>query len=327
MMCLKSYIDMCVKLCSALSVICSFFILSGCVSTEEVGRMQWELNTLKSEVRKIKQTSEGIETKLPGQAKQTDKRLNELEDAQKASAKTVSDLLINVQNLTSEFQSLTGRFEEARYFTEKSSAEVIESKNTLVSQMKEHKLALSELEKKLSQLTAEMNAAKEENTKKPEAQNKSDEDINQKTEGAVPGNDAQKLAVKDIYMNAYKAYKDGKAEEARKQFIAVLGNYQENEYSDNARFWIAESYYGEGNYEDAILAYEELFKKSSKSDKIPAAMLKQGLAFYELKDNNTGKIVLEKLIEKFPDSEQAKSAEKKLNEKKPTKPAAPKKKK
>ena len=36
----KIYIDMCVKLCSPrLSGTCSFFILSGCVSTEEVGRM------------------------------------------------------------------------------------------------------------------------------------------------------------------------------------------------------------------------------------------------------------------------------------------------
>jgi len=97
--------------------------------------------------------------------------------------------------------------------------------------------------------------------------------------------------------------------------------YPENEYSDNARFWVAESYYAEGGYEDAILAYEELFKKNPESDKVPGAMLKQGLAFYALKDNNTGKIVLEKLIEKYPDSEQAKLARKKIN-----KPVPPRKK-
>ena len=85
----------------------------------------------------------------------------------------------------------------------------------------------------------------------------------------------------------------------------MLNNYPDSEYSDNARFWIAESYY-EGNYEDAILAYEELFKKNPQSDKIAGAMLKQGSAFYELNDKKTGNIVLEKLIEKFPDSEQAK---------------------
>ncbi len=41
-------------------------------------------------------------------------------------------------------------------------------------------------------------------------------------------------------------------------------------------------------------------------------MLKQGLAFYSLKDQKTGKIILGKLIEKYPDSEQAKLAKKKM---------------
>lgn len=320
MMTLKHYRNMSVKFCTVFSVTWAFFIVSGCVSTEEVGRMQWELNTLKSEVRKIRQTSENIETTLPGQSKQTDKRLSELEDAQRATSNTVSDLLINHQNLTSEFQALTGRFEEARYFTEKSSAEVIESKNTLVSQMNEHEIALNELEKKLEQLTAELNAAKDGPAGKPDTQKQPAEDTTEKT-AAAPDADAQKTSVKDSYMSAYQTYKEGKTEEARKQFMAMLADYQENEYSDNARFWIAESYYGEGKYEDAILAYEELFRKNPDSDKVPAAMLKQGLAFFELKDNNTGTIVLERLIEKFPDSEQAKLAEKKLN-----KPAVPKKK-
>ncbi len=78
-------------------------------------------------------------------------------------------------------------------------------------------------------------------------------------------------------------------------------DYSKNEYSDNARFWIAESYYKDGNYEDAILAYEELFKKNPGSDKESGAMLKQGLAFYALKDRKTGKIILEKLMDKYPD--------------------------
>jgi TolA-binding protein len=49
-------------------------------------------------------------------------------------------------------------------------------------------------------------------------------------------------------------------------------------------------------------------------------MLKQGLAFYALKDKKTGKIILEKLIQKYPDTEQAQLAQKKIR-----KPAVPKK--
>lgn len=291
---------------SVFFVLCSSALISGCATTDEVGRMKWELNTLKSEVKKIKQRYQNIETKLPGQTKQIDKKLQELEDTQNVIAKTVSDLLINVQNLTSEFQVLTGRFEEARYFSEKSSTEVLESRDMLVKEMKEHKLALNELEKKLAQLAAEMSAAKEESKKIVE------EEKDKKQKMLEAGEEARKAGVKDAYMSAYQTYKEGNAEEARNQFMSMLNSYPENEYSDNARFWIAESYYKEESYEDAILAYEELFKKNPGSDKIPGAMLKQGLAFYALKDKKTGKIVLEKLIEKFPDSEQARMASKKI---------------
>ena len=80
-------------------------------------------------------------------------------------------------------------------------------------------------------------------------------------------------------MKGYQAYKKGDTEKAREYFRAVLEKYPANEYSDNALFWIAESYYAEGKYEDAILGYEELFKNHPKSDKVPGAMLKQGLAY------------------------------------------------
>ena len=46
-------------------------------------------------------------------------------------------------------------------------------------------------------------------------------------------------------------------------------------------------------------------------------MLKQGLAFFSLKDNDTGRVILEKLLEKHPDSEQAGAAKKKLDESNP----------
>ena len=48
-------------------------------------------------------------------------------------------------------------------------------------------------------------------------------------------------------------------------------------------------------------------------------MLKQGLAFYALKEKKTGQLILEKLIEKFPDSEQARLAKKKMKQRVVTK--------
>ena len=261
------------------------FIFAACATPEDVGKVQWEMNELKADVKDIKQRSQALERQKPGQDEQLNKRLSGLENEQKATSNAVSDLLIKVQSLTTELKVLTGRFEESRYFSEKSSKELVEGKDTLIAKVKELEVTVNNLNKKLADL---------ETTKVPAEKQKPAEEV------------------KDFYMEAYKAYKANDFEGAREKFKTILKNYPESEYSDNSRFWIAESYYKEKNYEDAILAYEELIKKNSRSDKIPGAMLKQGLAFYELNDKKTGKIVLEKLIEKFPDSEEAQVAKQKL---------------
>lgn len=300
-----------VQFAGALAV-CSVFILNGCIATAtDVNKMQYKLNTLGQDIDQIKKKSRNIETQIPGQKKALNKKLQEIAETQKATAETVSDLLMQNQSLTSEFQVLTGRFEEARYFSEKSSTERLESNEALITKLKELELELSDLTQKVAQTETAIKAIKESRAAKKETE-KPKKKEKKKTAPAPPKYDTQKTEIKNIYLAAYQAYKGGKTEAARKKFSSLLKKYPENEYSDNARFWIGESYYKDSNFEEAILAYEELFKENPKSDKIPGAMLKQGLAFYSLKDQKTGRIILEKLIEKYPDSEQAKLAKKKI---------------
>ena len=47
--------------------------------------------------------------------------------------------------------------------------------------------------------------------------------------------------------------------------------------------------------------------------KAPAALLKQGLAFEKLKDNETAKIVYNKLLKEYPKSDQVETAKKRLD--------------
>ncbi len=304
---------------SVFCALCSVFFLSACASTEDVGRLQWDINELKVDVKDVKQKSQTFERMRPGQEEQLNKRLIGLENEQKATSNAVSDLLIKVQSLTTDVHILTGRFEEARDFAEKNSKILSETKDSL----KELELTVNTLKEKFPK-SEETQAPVEK--QKPVESSKKAEDV-KKTEETGKEKEPLEKDVKDLYIEAYKVYKDNDFEDAREKFQAILKDYSENEYSDNSRFWIAESYYKEKNYEEAILAYEELLKKNAKSDKSPGAMLKQGLSFYELKDKKTGKIVLEKLIEKFPDSEEAKIAKQKLASASPKKQAAPSKKK
>ncbi|MBI5740692.1 MAG: tol-pal system protein YbgF [Nitrospirae bacterium] len=320
-------------------ILLSSLILSGCVATtDDMGRMQWHINELRTEIKNIK---EKTPEQLQLQREKLDKDIREIQKAQESATKSVSDLLLQLQSLTSEFRTLTGRFEEARYYSEKNSAEMKAEREELTSKLRDMETALDDLKKKMSQLeTAEPSAKQdeakqEEGLKGPDAgktteadtasgEGKAAEDISatqgpEKAEGPA---ETPKPDVKDIYMTGYQAFKDGKTGEAREKLASVLKDYPDNEYADNARFWIAESYFKDGNYEDAILAYEELLKKNPRSAKVPDALLKQGLSFYSLKDEKTGKIILEKLIQDYPDSDQAAAAKKKIG-----KPAPSKKKK
>ncbi len=116
----------------------------------------------------------------------------------------------------------------------------------------------------------------------------------------------------DVYKDAYEAYHKGDLEAARRKFEAFLKQYPNTELSDNAQFWIGETYYLRKDYERAILEYEKAIVKYPEGDKIPAALFKQALAFLELGDKANAKNLLKRVIERYPQSDQAETAKKKL---------------
>jgi tol-pal system protein YbgF len=116
----------------------------------------------------------------------------------------------------------------------------------------------------------------------------------------------------DLYKDAYETLHKGDLEGARRKFEAFLKQYPNTELSDNAQFWIGETYYLKKDYERAVLEYEKAIVKYPEGDKIPSALFKQALAFFELGDKTNARNLLRRVIEKYPRSEQADMAKKKL---------------
>jgi tol-pal system protein YbgF len=117
----------------------------------------------------------------------------------------------------------------------------------------------------------------------------------------------------DIYKDAYETFHKGNLEGARRKFEAFLKQYPNTELSDNAQFWIGETYYLKKDFERAILEYEKAIVKYPEGDKTPAGLFKQALAFLELGDKANARNLLKRVIEKYPHSEQAEMAKKKLD--------------
>ena len=130
---------------------------------------------------------------------------------------------------------------------------------------------------------------------------------------ATPGVSAEKpLSEDEVYRSAKQAFDQGDFEAARMGFQEFIKRYPNSKNADNAQFWVGEIYYSEKWYEKAILEYQNVIEKFPTGNKVPAALLKQGLAFANIGDKPNAKLILEELRRKYPDSNEAKIAAEQL---------------
>jgi len=123
-----------------------------------------------------------------------------------------------------------------------------------------------------------------------------------------------KKVEKSVYELAYETFKKGKYNKARIRFRNFLKQYPNTEYSDDAEFWIGECYYLEKKYKEAVLEYGKVVKNYPKGDKVPSALLMQGLSFLRLNDKPGAKLILQRVIQDYPNTNEARIAREKLIE-------------
>lgn len=296
------------------SVVLLVAVISGCISTTDYDRLQQDVNALKRDSYETKRIMDSLAEKTTGTVK---------EDSIMAFRESQAEINSRLSDISMSLQELRGRFEENKYFIERSLKDSATDRDVLRAQIAsiEHqikflrdKIAVTEGLARPSASTGEppvaASAASGVNTGLETA--KAAEPSQQPTQpGLIPELDGKT----ETYENAYGLFKDKKFKEARERFESFIKDYPPNTLTDNAQFWIAETYYAEKDFEGAILAYETLLKKYPDSEKTSGALLKQGFAFIEIGDRKTGKIILEKLIERFPDAKETELARKKLTTK------------
>jgi len=258
----------------------------GCVTTQEaaenrssLGQLQVQVSNLERDMAQIKEQSGGISVVKENQ----------------------TTLLAQTSDLSKEVQALRGRFDENKYFQDKTLKDLISELELLKA-----KVAALESPTKEGARTRHSDIRSASRRSAPEAEEK-------QPEVKAKGSDS---AAK-TYDEAHIALKEKKYSQARKLFERFIKDHPKDALVPNAYFWTGETYYSEKKYEDAILAYEDLVKKYPKHDKVKSAMLKQGYSFLALSGKNNrlaGREILESLVEKYPKSREAELAKKKLKE-------------
>lgn len=116
----------------------------------------------------------------------------------------------------------------------------------------------------------------------------------------------------ELYNLAKEAFDREDYVSAREGFLTLINKYPKSKNADNAQFWIGDSYFREKMYDRAILEYQIVTEKYPKGNKVRAAMLKMGLAFYNMGDTGNARTILEEVLIKYPDSEEAQTAARRL---------------
>ncbi len=122
----------------------------------------------------------------------------------------------------------------------------------------------------------------------------------------------QQGAGDEDYARALRLYREGQAEQANQQFRAFLRANPKSELADNAQYWLGEIYYSQGDYNRAIIELNEVLLKYPQGDQVPGALLALATAFANSGDKIDARLILQKLINDHPDSEEAEAGRKQL---------------
>ena len=287
-------------------------LLWGCATKREVVR---ETNRLSSQVNTQQRERESLQKDM----EKLQKDFKTLQGEVTGESKKVhADFLLRLENLQTEVRTLGTGIEEYKELSKKPSKEMDRLKENIALRTK----ALEDKEKILDDKDKNL----EERIKGMEERLKGLEgkigqlatkqlEIENSLRGKETSVEGKGVSTRtgDLYKDAYETYQKGDYEGARRKFEAFLKQYPNTELSDNAQFWIGETYYGKKDYEKAILEYEKAIAKYPEGDKVPAALLKQALAFLELGDKTNGRNLLKRVMERYPQSEQADMAKKRLD--------------
>jgi len=89
---------------------------------------------------------------------------------------------------------------------------------------------------------------------------------------------------------------------AEKSFSAFLSTHPNDPLAGPAQYWLGETYYVRGNYDQAAKTFAEGYQKYPKSSKAPDTLLKLGMSLVQLKRNKDACVLFGELNTRYPNA-------------------------
>jgi len=262
----------------------SLLLLAGCASKGDVEVMQHDLDELKTRYFSMEKDFNVLKSET---REGMDKTLKQYQKEIESLRKGTADLQVSLDSAKVDMQVLAGKVDDATLQAKKPAEDI--------SLLKE------DLDRRLTALEARVGNME-----------KNSEDQQKKTSDAAAKQ--MELSPDILYQQGLDSFKGGNTQRARELLTKFVEQHPNHELAANAHYWIGETFYTEKDYDNAIVEFEKVIKNYPGKEKVPAAMLKQALAFKGLGDKKSARYVLGKLIESFPHSSEAGMAKAKLKE-------------
>lgn len=121
-----------------------------------------------------------------------------------------------------------------------------------------------------------------------------------------------------LYDTAFQALREQKYDRAETAFKDFVSRYPNDALAGNAQYWLGETYYVRGNYQESAKIFAMGFQKYPKSSKAPDNLLKLGLSLAQNQKTKEACLTFQQLGLQYPTAaavikQRAESESKKLN--------------
>jgi tol-pal system protein YbgF len=139
---------------------------------------------------------------------------------------------------------------------------------------------------------------------------------------ALPSGVPAPISSDTLYQNALRDFSSGRNDLARQEFGDFLKNFPTSDLAGNAQFYLGEISYAQGDYPNAIAAYDLVLTNYPRSFKLAAASLKKGEAMLASGQKASALRQFRSVISKYPGTDESRRAEVHVKELSPRTPPA-----
>jgi tol-pal system protein YbgF len=125
---------------------------------------------------------------------------------------------------------------------------------------------------------------------------------------------SQAPPLQDTYQSALRDFSAGRYPVAAGEFQDVIHYYPLDDLAGSAKFYLGEIAYQQQKYDEAVNQYNAVLEAFSGNAKAPAAQLHKGYSLLAMNKKDQGVRELRLLIQRYPQTPEARAARTKLNE-------------